>query len=89
LGILGSQIETECVFSLVGVLTILKHCRLQVDNLDSIIIVVKNWPNDPRLNCSQHKDLKNFLKVESSFAENNYDLIEESNYFEQLEPIKD
>jgi hypothetical protein len=60
-----------------------------VDNLDSIIIVVKNWPNNPHLNCSQHKDLKNFLKVESSLVEDNYDLIEESNYFEQLELDKD
>jgi hypothetical protein len=47
--------------------------------------VVKNWLNDPCLNCSQHKDLTNLLKVESILAEDNYDLIEESNYFEQLE----
>jgi hypothetical protein len=33
------------MFSLVGVLTILKCCRLQVDNLNCIIIVVKNWPD--------------------------------------------
>jgi hypothetical protein len=34
LGILGSQIEIECIFSLVGVLTVLWHCHLQVENLD-------------------------------------------------------
>jgi hypothetical protein len=51
--------------------------------------MVKNWPNDPCLNCSHHKDLRNFLKVEFVLAKDNYDLIEESNYFEQLELDKD
>jgi hypothetical protein len=48
LGIPRSQIEIERGFSLVGVLTTLKCCRLQVDNLDCIITVVKNWPDDPQ-----------------------------------------
>ncbi len=50
---------------------------------------MKNWPDDHCLNCSQHKYLKDFLKVESSLAKDNYDLIEESNYFEQLVLDKD
>jgi hypothetical protein len=33
--------------------------------------------------------LTNFLKIEYVLAKNNYDLIEESNYFEQLELDKD
>ncbi len=41
-GILSSQIEIEQVFSLVGVLTALRHCYLQVENMDQIIIMVKN-----------------------------------------------
>jgi hypothetical protein len=85
LGILGSQIKIECVFSLASVLTTLRHYRLQVDNLDQIITVVRNWLDNPRLDYSQHKDLTNVLKVESSLAKYNYDLIKESNYFEQLE----
>lgn len=36
------HIEIECVFSLIGVLTILRCYRLQVDNLDWIISVLKN-----------------------------------------------
>jgi hypothetical protein len=89
LGILGSQIETECVFSLVCVLIALKHYRLQVDNPYRIITVVKNWLDNPCSNCSQHKDLIDFLKVQSIFTKDNYDLIEKSNYFEQLELDKD
>jgi hypothetical protein len=44
--IFHNEIETEQMFNLVGVLTILK-CRLQVDNLNRIITMVKNWPSDP------------------------------------------
>jgi hypothetical protein len=46
LGIPRSQIKTKCVLNLVGVLIALQHYRLQVENLDQIIMVVKNWPND-------------------------------------------
>jgi hypothetical protein len=34
LGIVGSQIETECIFSLAGILTSFRRCRLQSKNLD-------------------------------------------------------
>jgi len=37
-----------------------------VDNLDRIITVVKSWPDDPQLNCSWHKDLMDFMKVDCS-----------------------
>ncbi len=47
--------------------------------------MMKNWYNDPRLNCLQHKYLINVMKVEHLLIEKNYYLIEESNYFEQLE----
>ncbi len=30
--------------------------------------MVKNWFDDPRLNCLEHKDLTNFLKVEFVLA---------------------
>jgi hypothetical protein len=47
LEILNSQIEIEWLFSLVGVLTTLR----QVKNLNKIIIVAKNWLDDPCANC--------------------------------------
>ncbi len=42
LGIVGSHIEIERIFSLVGIFTNLKRCRLQSDNLDKNIFVNKN-----------------------------------------------
>ncbi len=62
LGILGSQIEIERVFSFTGVLITLRCYRLQVDNLDKIITMVKNWPGDLCLNYSRHKGLTNFFE---------------------------
>lgn len=35
-------------FSIVGVLIALWRCRLQTDNLDKLVLLVKNWPFDPR-----------------------------------------
>jgi len=51
--------------------------------------MAKNWPDNPCLNYSWHKDLTNFVKVEFSLVKDNHDLIDESNYFEQLEVDKD
>jgi hypothetical protein len=73
------------VFNLVGVLTTLRHCRLLVKKFNHISTMMKNWYNDPCLNCLQHKDLTNIMKVEHLLVEKNYDLIKKSNYFEQLD----
>jgi hypothetical protein len=62
LGILSSKIETKQVFNLVGVLIALKCCHLQVDNMDWILIIVKNWPNDPRANCKAKFKLQTILE---------------------------
>ena len=84
LGIPGSQIETERVFSIAGVLTALRRCRLQVENLDRLVMVVKNWPNDPRLDCKATASMKEFMAVETSLTEENYDFIEVAGYFEDF-----
>jgi hypothetical protein len=42
LGTIGYQIELEKIFSLVEILTSLKRCRLQLENLDKLIFINKN-----------------------------------------------
>jgi hypothetical protein len=61
LRIVGSQIETECIFSLVGILTSFRRCRLQSKNLDKSIFVSQNWPNDPRVGCNMPSILVEFI----------------------------
>jgi hypothetical protein len=51
LGILGSQIETKCIFSIVGVLPNLRCYRLGFDNLDALVMICKNWLNDACMGC--------------------------------------
>jgi hypothetical protein len=53
-GILGHQSKMKRNFNVVGVLTTLTlwHCCLQIQNLDEIIIVVKNWLDNFCLNLS-------------------------------------
>ncbi len=46
LGVVGSQIEIERFFSLVGILTNLRRCHLQSENLKILIFVRKIWSSD-------------------------------------------
>ncbi len=75
-----SQIETGRVLGFVGVLTALRCCPLQVENLDRIIIMVKNQPNDRHMNCTANAGFKDYMKYEVVLVEENYVCIEESEY---------
>jgi hypothetical protein len=61
LGVIGSQIEIEITFSLVGILTNLKRCHLQIDNLKKLTSVNKNWLNDPIIGCKFPSNLMEYL----------------------------
>jgi hypothetical protein len=50
-GIPTSQIETEIIFSIARVLTTLNRRWLQIDNLEKLFFVHKNWPSNPRVGC--------------------------------------
>jgi len=62
LGVVGFQIEMNFFFSLVGILTNLRRCRLQIENLKKLIFVDKNWPNDPRIGYKFPSNLMKFLE---------------------------
>jgi hypothetical protein len=62
LGMVGFQIEIEKIFSLVGTLISLRRCHLQSENLNKLIFVNKNWPNDPRIVCKSHSSLAYFIE---------------------------
>jgi hypothetical protein len=44
-----SQIEIEHIFSLAGILSNLRRYCLQCDNLEKLIFISENWPNDLEL----------------------------------------
>jgi hypothetical protein len=74
LGIVGSQIEIESIFSLARILTNLRRCHLQTKNLEKFIFVNKNWPNVPKIGCKSPSWLE--------FLERDIDLEEELEEFE-------
>lgn len=84
LSILKSQIETKKMFSLIRVLTFLRCYRLQMENLDHVITMVKNSPIHPHFNCKKKVDFIEYVKAKASLANDNYDLIEKVEYFEEL-----
>jgi hypothetical protein len=71
------------MFSQNGVLTTLKRCHLQVQNLDQIITIINNWPNDSCQNCTPNANLKNYLKVEVILVEEDYGLIKDVMLFDE------
>jgi hypothetical protein len=62
----------EWAFSIARLLIALRHCHLQMDNMDWIIAIVKNWPHDPLANYKPNFDFKQYLKT---LVEDKYDLI--------------
>ncbi len=65
LGIIGSQIETKCIFSLVGILTNLRWCKLQIDNLEKLIFVY----NLMILDKGGPNNMVDFIEFETNLVE--------------------
>jgi hypothetical protein len=51
--------------------------------------MVKNWPNDPRLNFLANVNFKDYIKFEITLVEDNHELIENFEFFEELKVEND
>ncbi len=69
MGVVGSQIELDKIFSLARILTDLRRCRLQTENLKKLMFVNKNWPNDPKIGCKSSCNLVEFLEKDVDLEE--------------------
>jgi len=54
--------KIERIFSLVGILINLRRHCLQTKNLEKLIFVNKNWPNDPKIGCKSPSKLLKFFE---------------------------
>jgi hypothetical protein len=52
--------------------------------MDYIIIIVKIWRNDPCANYKPNSDFKQYLKTNELLVNDNYKLMEEHDFFEEL-----
>jgi len=85
LGIIKSQIETERIFFLAWILTNIKGCHLQIQNLEKLIFVNKNWPNDLIIGYKSPSNLLEFLERDINLEE---ELEEFEGEFERDEVIE-
>ncbi len=69
LSIVGSQIKTKRIFSLVGILTNLRRCHLQSENLEILIFVSKNWQSYPKDGCKSPFNLVELIQTNLGFEE--------------------
>jgi hypothetical protein len=63
---------------MVGVIICLKRCQLGIENLDKIVLIMKNWHEDPRSSCfisKEFKTIEEYLNVENNLFEKNEKLI--------------
>ncbi len=82
---MGSQIEIEYIFSVVGVITNFQCSKLGIDNLDCLILVIKNWPNNACIGCVVNKpwNMHSFLSIEVILIKEHKKMIKEKGLFEK------
>ncbi|KAG0584835.1 hypothetical protein M758_3G242300 [Ceratodon purpureus] len=84
LGIVGSQVEIERIFSITGVILSQQRRRLGTDHLEKLVFISKNWP-DEQNNVGKLEDesVEHFLEIEDIIIDDNVHLIEEADLFEK------
>ncbi len=61
--------KQERIFSLTSILTHLRRCCLQLENLENLIFVSKSWPNDPKDGCKPPSNLVELIQTNLGFEE--------------------
>lgn len=65
------------------VITSLKCCWLGIKNLNKLVLVMKNWPDDLGFGCTtKPKSIKEYLEIKNGMVLENEDLIVDFNLFE-------
>jgi hypothetical protein len=57
------------IFLLASILTKLRRCHLQLNNLERLIFVRKNWPNDFRIDSKPPFNLVELIEKDLDFEE--------------------
>nr|XP_024402695.1 uncharacterized protein LOC112295398 isoform X2 [Physcomitrium patens] len=90
LGIVGSQVETERIFSVVGLISAIRRRHLCTDNLDKLVLIRENWEEDsrsgseePRTGRKMEARLHDYLLAEENILEENEDLVFDAGLFDE------
>jgi hypothetical protein len=57
------------LFSLAGIISNLRRCHLQLENLEKLFFVSKSWPNDGKVGCKSSSDLVEFIEMDEQLEE--------------------
>ncbi|KAG0556897.1 hypothetical protein KC19_11G087000 [Ceratodon purpureus] len=84
LGIVGTQVETERIFSVAGLITAVRRRHIGPDNLNKLVMIRENWPEDPRAGRKAvESGLEGYLFAEENILADNEDLVMESGLLEE------
>ncbi len=81
-GIVGFQIEIERIFNIIGVIISYHQSKLGSENLQCLMVIAKNWPNNACEGCEGGQESSLFLTHEENIIDENETIIEEEGYFE-------
>ncbi len=85
MGIIGSQIKNEIFFSMASIIIGLRRYWFGIENLDKLILIMKNWLDDFRFGCttSLPKSIKEYLEIEDGMVLKNEKFNVNFNLFEK------
>jgi hypothetical protein len=68
-----------------SIITSLRCCQLGIENLDKLILIMKNWLDDPRFGCTNAKptSIEKYIAIENGMVSKNEKLISNINLFEE------
>jgi hypothetical protein len=62
---MASQIQIERIFPIVGIMIPFFRFQLQIENVNKLIFINKNWPHGPCVGCPKFFDFAFVCEVES------------------------
>jgi hypothetical protein len=70
---------------MVNIITSLKHYQLGIENLDKLVLIMKNWPNNPKFGCTnvEPKSIEEYIDIENGMVLENEEFISDFNLFEE------
>jgi len=81
-GFIGPRLKLREFFNIAKVLTSLRCYRLGVDNLDKLVMIMKNWSVNARSNCPQEgQSIDEFLIEKTNIIHENDTLLNAIGYF--------
>ncbi len=77
--------KIERILSMVGIIIGLRRYQLVIENLNKLVLIMKNWLNDPWFGCITNllKSIKKYLEIEDGMVSKNENLIANFKLFEE------